>query len=370
MSISVRDVPPETPGAPDFSITNKLADPPVPVAARPAASPRLFGRMWALVVAAPKSATPIDTMPDSQHEDAMGGTIDLSPFHIVFSVETGQFMVPWKLQATVHNVPDDIAKQITDEYTEVTLDAGYQHARYGQIFEGQIVYFEKGKEANSVDTFLRITAATKDIPQNQMIINKRLPAGTTGQDVASALIGAMAPYGVSPGVISAVSAMKDQKSTRERLLYGMPTEILRDLTQTIDGFSFIDSDGKLHILGPGESLPNPAIEVNAHNGMVNVPAQQIGAGLVVQTLMNYEIRPGCLIKLNNADINKVITSQTGVDTAALNEGERAMTTAPIADDGIYTAWSVTHHGDTRGNPWYTEVHTMGIAAQGTQGGIG
>jgi hypothetical protein len=32
----------------------------------------------------------------------------------------------------------------------------------------------------------------------------------------------------------------------------------------------------------------------------------------------------------------------------------------VSADGYYTIWSVRHYGDTRGNPWYSEVITMAV----------
>ncbi len=348
MSVSLRDtaVPPDTPGAPDFSITNVV--PPAPVEKAPAPTPppgKLFGRLWALAVGTPT--------------DAGGGgkAVNLSDFHIEFSVETGMMLVPWKLTATVTNVPDDLAQQITQEFTNVTLMGGYQHARYGQLFAGDVVFFEKGK-LNATDTFLRIHAAVADAGIHQPLLNKRLPPGYTGMDVINAVNSAMGPYGVTLGTITQIDAIQNQKSTRSRTLYGLPPEVMRDLTQAIDGFCFIDADKKLHVLGPGEKLPAKPIEINILNGMVNIPTQQIGAAIHVQCLLNYQITPGCQIKINNDEVNKVIKAQGGDTSPAINQTYPLQMTARIEDDGIYVAWTVTHRGDNRGQSWYTEISTM------------
>ena len=223
--------------------------------------------MWSLIVA---------TAPDDK---GYGDTVSLSEFHVEFEVQTAQMMVPWKLVATIYNVPEELRAKITQEYVEVALFGGYQHARYGQLFDGQITYFEHGK-LNATDTFLRIYASKADIPHNQIIVNKTLPAGTTGRDLVNAVSAIMTPYGVTPGYITALEAMSDQKSARGRTIYGVPSEVLRDLTQTIDGSAFIDQYGKLNVLGPDDHLPGDPIEINVANGMVGIPAQHIGAAIL------------------------------------------------------------------------------------------
>lgn len=340
MSASLRDSSTEV-TLPPVEVVAKR-DPPAPELTPPPG--KLFGRLWALAVGTPT--------------DAGGGgkAINLSDFHIEFSVETGMMLNPWQLTATVTNVPDDLAQQITQEFTNVTLSGGYQHARYGQLFAGDIVFFEKGK-LSATDTFLRIHAACGSQAMLEPLINKRLPPGTTGQDIINAVLSAMGPYGITAGTITQIDAIQTQKSTRSRTLYGLPPEVMRDLTQAIDGFCFIDSNNKLHVLGPGEKLPAKPIEINVLNGMTSIPTQQIGAAIHVQCLLNYQITPGCQIKINNDEVNKVIKAQGGDTSQAINQTYSLQMMAHIESDGIYTAWSVTHHGDNRGQPWYTEITT-------------
>ena len=111
---------------PEVEVTAQR-DPPAPAPAAPVASPTLFGRRWYLSVSG-----------QAKSNGGLADVMNLSDFHIQFQVEQGQMMTPWRMEATIINVPLDLAAQVTAEYTDVTLWAGYQHARYGQLFAGQI----------------------------------------------------------------------------------------------------------------------------------------------------------------------------------------------------------------------------------------
>jgi len=305
---------------------------------------RLFGRMWDLTLSTDQPGVPTAT------------AINLSEFHIQFSVEMMAMQVPWRLTATVINPPDELANQIITQATKVSLYGGYLSAQYGHLFSGTCVYFEKGK-TSPTETFLRIHGSTADVAYTQALINQNLQAGYTAQDVVDAVVGALGPYGVTQGTITALA---QDKSPRGRTLYGMPREILRDLTQTAKATWWLDDGNRLNIMKEGEPLPGAPIQINILNGMTGIPTWELGRGIKVSCLLNYAVQPGRLIQINNEIVNQIsrkLPDDTGGD---ISQTRGVLQTAPQDFNGIYLVWGVNHAGDNRGNEWHTHITTMPV----------
>ena len=406
MSITLFDSPTEI-TMPEVEVTaTRIA--PTPAAA-PTASNKKWLRAWNLSVgtSGPGLSENGQAVIGVSNTDAKtmtqgGSALDLSDFRITFDVEKIASRMPWRMTATVYNVPKELSQRIADQYTNVTLIAGYQlpqpkpdaskplpspsneeianmppaatipqgYKPGGSVlFTGDVVWYERGREGNGVDTFLRIYANSTDVAHNQTMINTTLPAGSTQKDVVKACVDAMAKDDpkIKLGVLTA--GMEDVKAPRARTLYGMPREILRDVAQTVGGFVFISEDGKVNILKTTDDLPAPAgvsdpiIVLNEHTGMIGVPSQNMDGGMSVRMLLNPSVAPFTKVWLNNDEITRKTLSKTQVPGGGgLAPETQAVafqqTMVDAAKDGIYRVWSVKHSGDNRGNPWYTDIITV------------
>ena len=330
-----------------------------------------------------------------------GATLDLSDFRITFQVTQTTGSMPWKLVATVYNVPDELATKIADQFTNVTLTAGYMlpqpkqdsavtitHDAQGlpvgersdtkaatlpqgykpggsMLFSGNVIWFEKGRE-NATDTFMRIYANSFDQQHNWSMVNTYLPAGHTQKEVVQACVDAMAlvpglqGQAVALGVLT--QGMDDTKAPRGRAIYGRPPDVLRDVSQSFGAFFHIDGAGKVNIVKPSDPPRSPVVVVNSQTGMVGIPHLNMDGGVSVRMLLNPSIAPGSLVQINQGDIvQRLLTQGPGGTPPAGIAGEVGK--AEIAStwmkqcDGQYQAWTVEHTGDTRGNPWYTEITT-------------
>ena len=160
------------------------------------------------------------------------------------------------------------------------------------LFSGDVVWFERGREENQTDTFLRIYANSFDIAINQSMVNTTLPAGSTQKDVAQACVDAMnkdeSTLHMALGTLTA--GMEDAKSPRSRTLYGMPKDILRDVAQTVGGHCFIDPKGKVNIVKPDDPpSASPVVVLNSRTGMIGVPHQNIDGSMSARCLLNPSI---------------------------------------------------------------------------------
>jgi hypothetical protein len=267
---------------------------------------------------------------------------------------------------TVFNPPPELINENLSQWSDIAIYGGYQKARYGELFSGKITYFEHGKQS-PLETYLKIHAVMNDETLTIAVVNHALPAGTTGDDIVNAVVAAMAPYGITKGQITEL-AKKMPASPRGRTLFGMPMDILRDLSQTLDARVFIDT-GKLHMLGPGEQITGDEIELNIGNGLINFPSQEMNGGLKLQCLLHYQVRPGRVIKINNKDFNTPVRQITKVNNLLADQGLEASKDA-IQADGKYAVHTVRHHGDNRGQTWYTDITTNPIIQPGLSIGGG
>ncbi len=282
------------------------------------------------------------------------GTFDVSALRGRFNVRYATVQTPNAAEIIVTNLKEETAQKIRKEGTRVTLTAGYQDG-HAIIFKGEIIQKRVGRE-NPVDTYLAIVAQDGDRAYNFATVSKTLAAGSTFKDQVDVAVEAMKPYGVTLGYISDLG---DRKMPRARTLFGMARDVLRDVAVST-GASWTVESGKLDIVKNRETKPGDVIVLNSQTGMIGRPVQTFD-GVIARMLLNTTVKPNRLIKIDEASIDAATFSPNY--TGAL--GNEILKTG-IAADGLYKIIAVEHHGDTRGNPWYTEVVCHRADGQGIQ----
>jgi hypothetical protein len=176
--------------------------------------------------------------------------------------------------------------------------------------------------------------------------------------------------GVKPGYMTDYQL---EKATRATTVNGMARDALRDIARTLGADIFMGDDGKLVILGTNDILRGTTFKLNSQSGLIDVPTMTMKQGVQIKSLLNPMFRPGGTVYVDERDVNKISgfgqaqadktasdnqsspNLQPG-DTGATPEQEMGIVlTAATAADGYYKIISVTHRGDTRGNPWYSEL---------------
>src|SRR5271157_4455497 len=79
--------------------------------------------------------------------------VDLSDCRIKFHVRQVDYETPNNVEIRIYNLSPDQVANITQNMTQVYLQAGYRQGAFGNIFTGQIKQFRKGKE-DAVTTYL------------------------------------------------------------------------------------------------------------------------------------------------------------------------------------------------------------------------
>jgi hypothetical protein len=205
--------------------------------------------------------------------------LDVSKLRITFEVKKTENETPNQAQIRIYNLAQEIENKIINEYTRITLQAGYQD-HYGVIFDGEITQAKRGHDG--VDTYLEINASDGDQAYSAMI-NVTLSAGSSQSDHINAVANAM---GIGTGHIETAG----QKLPRGKVMYGHARDVLRTSAYS-NGQNWSIQDGQLHILGQYSLLPNQAVVLNSKTGLIG-GAEQSTNGINARALLNPMLKIG------------------------------------------------------------------------------
>ncbi|MCT9071194.1 phage protein [Cupriavidus gilardii] len=274
-----------------------------------------------------------------------GDAIDLSELRFRFDVRRGDLQTPNSARIRVYNVSKQTAQRIEREFTRVVLQAGYP-GNYGIIFDGTVKQVRRGRESQT-DTYLDITAADGDSAYNFAVVNTTLAAGSTAADHVAAACTAMNPYGVSQGYLP---ELPKNPLPRGKVMFGMAREFMRWTARTCQTVWSIQ-DGKVVMVPETSYMPGEIPVITSETGMVGLP-EQTQNGITIKMLLNPSVKIGRLIQIDNASVQRY---EYSLNVGQQAQNERIEEQAKLQDDGYYYVMIAEHHGDTRGNEYYTDV---------------
>lgn len=294
---------------------------------------------------------------------APGSTaLDFSDFHFKFNIRKGDLQTPNSIDVRIYNLstgtngtsPAGTANRLlagqagpggSSEFTTLSLQAGYEGS-FGLIFIGNIMQVRLGRESQA-DTYADVRAADGDEAYNFAVISKSLVAGSKTVNAINAVAESMdLPVGFTSPVEN------DPNYPRGRVLFGMARDQMRKISKTA-GANWSIQDGKLQMVSLTGFVTQDVTVINSASGMIGWP-EQTPNGIRVRTLLNPNIKSGSIIQINNASI---LDYQLPLGISSLV----ANSLIPRKDwDGYYVVWFVEHHGDTRGQEWYTDIICLGV----------
>lgn len=285
--------------------------------------------------------------------------LDLSQFRFTFSTRVADEQAPNTLYVRVYNLADNTAKTIQSEFTTITLQAGYENGNYGVIFQGTIKQFATSRERN-VDSYLDIWAADSDEFYNFAVISLSLAAGQTPQQVINAIQSAPSVNGVAnlpfasdaTGLIAGANAGTSQALSRGKVMFGMTRDYARDWANKY-GYQWSMQNGQFVVVPITGYRPGEAVVLSSTTGLIGVP-EATNDGVKVRALLNPLIRIGCLIQIQQSDINQITMQQWGQQYKSL-----ALATVTTAQ-GFYRVLVAEFEGDTRGNPWHVDLTCLAV----------
>ena len=285
--------------------------------------------------------------------NSLGSTADLSKMHITFEISAADVDRPPVAVIKIFNLSDETSNLIEKEFTAVILQAGYENANYGVIFQGSISMIKRGAD-DAITSYLIVYAADGDLAYNFAVVNASLAAQqTSNANVLAAINASIKANGVGQGVVQLPAT--GGILPRGKVLFGMARSQLNQLTASTYTSWFI-SQGQLNVITHNGYLPGEAVQLTAKTGMIGIP-EATQDGIKVRCLINPAIRVGGLVQLDNASINQ---------TTVKREGYPAYTDlnffATTRNDGLCRVFVIETTGDTRGTPWYHDLVLLNMDA--------
>ncbi len=284
--------------------------------------------------------------------------LDLSELHIIFSVHQNDFESPNHAEIKVYNLSRDTLKRIQSwgEHAAVYLEAGYIGNNTGEtIFKGTVSQMRVGREGNT-DTFAEMLCMDGDwVNDNSLMVSTSVAAGATQDQVLEKV---RQEVGSQMAIASKPDPSKGKYWTtaalRGKVLWGMPRILIRNIAQTV-GHRWSIQNGEVQFIDQYGYLPGEGVVLNPSTGLIGTPTQT-NEGIAMRSLLNPKIRIGTLVKLKNSLINKTIVDSM----TAYDKFSGLVNVAPLSPDAVYCVLIAEHHGDTRGQEWYTDITAMAV----------
>lgn len=296
-----------------------------------------------------------------------GHALDMSELHVQFSIKQWETMSPNTLDARIYNVSLGRSLRIgpDNEFKRVVVQAGYSTGAVATIFDGSVVQMRRGR-ATPVDTYIDVTAADADLAHNYAVVNQTLAAGATPDDLHKCLLNSMAgePYNITAGY---TDALPGPALPRGRAIYGMTRDHLRDLADNTDCVWNM-RDGRLNMVSHKGYMPGETIVLTSATGLIGLP-QQTQDGIMIRSLLDSRLKVNNQVQINNESIQ-----QARIDPTFLKGGGNPIQSGVTIDgvfkpgtlpeinkaDGVYRVLALDHSGDTRGQPWYTDMTCISV----------
>lgn len=277
--------------------------------------------------------------------------LDLSNLRCTFYISRGDRQTPNSADVRIYNVKDETANRLTQEFTRVVIQAGYD-GNFGLLFDGTIKQARRGR-LDAKDDYVDIVAADGDQAYNFSTIALSLAAGATPDDHVQAFVQAMATQGISQGYTPELSK---NGSVRGRVFYGMTRDELREWAEVQDALWSIQ-DGRLTLIPKTSYVPGDTPLISPSTGLIGVP-EQTANGIEMRVLLNPSIKIGQRVKLDST-INPF---RFGLDRGSQKTNFRLEQNIKTNADGFYYVMIADHTGDTRGEPWYTDLVCLAVDA--------
>jgi len=285
-----------------------------------------------------------------------GTGLDFSKFRVVFNIMRGDNQTPNSADIRIYNVSQATVIKVLSEFTQVSLSAGYVNANYGLLFQGYVKQYRVGR-VDQKDSYIDITAADGDQAYNFAPVFLSLKSGTTQGGIAEALKSALAAKGIATEY-GYIPPLPTNPIIRGKVMFGMARDETRTFAHTND-IKWSIQDGALTFIPTTSYIPATVVTLSPSTGLIGVP-EQTQQGINIRSLINVNLKIGQLVRLVSSDINQL---RLGLDkeSQAVTNPSIALQASP-SSNGLYYIMVANHSGDTRGNPWYTDMVCLAVDA--------
>lgn len=278
--------------------------------------------------------------------------LDLSAFRIRFDTTDADEESPNSAIIKVFNLSKNTINQIKGEFSEVVLQAGYEQGNYGVIFRGTIKQLRIGRESPT-DTFLEILAADGDVFYTSGIVSASLAKGATPVDTINALTKEQQGIANKANLDSLKTDKQHTPNIRGQVLFGMARARFRNVAKSLDA-SWSIQDGVVTMLDNTGYAEDEVVVVTRNTGLIGIPEQTDG-GIKFRCLLNSRLRIGGRVQIDNEAVTQLMMQDPNAPPVQYNSYAGIQYNAMLNNDGIYRMLVIEHHGDSRGNDWYSDI---------------
>lgn len=234
----------------------------------------------------------------------------------------------------IYNLDEDTLALLDKEYIAADFWAGYENLSIKRLFAGEVVEVSTRKQGADVVTQIRLGAGYSQITQG--VLSQLVSPGRTVKEVYEELRknvkginrGVYNGANLNNPVIDGYPIYGNAKSELNKLSQATQTQwqIDGDVLYVSDaGMGWMKDKGQAIVISPDSGLIDLAYKVAAEGYKKKMDPSKV-AGIQFQSLINSDLIPGCIIKLEQDD---------------------------KALDGYYVVNSSRFTGDFRGNAWCT-----------------
>lgn len=264
-----------------------------------------------------------------------GKSLDVSELRCKFSITKDMTSLAAN-QSTVmiYNLNPDDENLLIKEGQRIIIEAGYEGSQYGMIFCGNIIQPLRSKE-NGVDYCLTLVSMDADRYATYGLIGVSLTAQQTARDAVDAVL-TKSSQQIGRGFLTQTGI----RYPRGKVMFGMSRDYLSQIAKSENSAFYIE-DGQVNIVSPPDVGKGEILSFNPQTGLINSPVQN-NMGIQCSVLLNPQLKLNSLFHVDNTKIQNM--------QYTMGEAVRS-----LDKEGIYRVIKLTHHGDTRGNEWYTDV---------------
>lgn len=286
-----------------------------------------------------------------------GKGIDLSSLRITFNVLAAAVESPNNAWVRVWNPSEETVSRCREEFKRVMLGAGFENGSFGTIFDGTIRQFGWGRESQT-DTYLDVFSSDADLAYAYATLNQTLSGGVSQKQVRQAIAAGM-NIPLNDTTVDESLAETGGVLPRGKVLFGLARNFARTAANTVDSAWYV-RDGQLTFCPFKSYLPGEPIIVNMASGQIGIP-EQTNQGIKVRVLLNPRINVGQRVILNNKSIaQRAFTDKNFPVPAGQYTGFQRLAKVSGRADGTYQVQVIEHHGDTRGQEWYSDLTLLAI----------
>jgi len=263
-----------------------------------------------------------------------GVSVSSYDLRVQFEVTKDLFGYPNLAQIAIFNLSRDRVTQISEEFTEVSIVAGYENTAEF-LFIGEIRNIVSRRDG--IDTITEIFAGDGDQVSKDTFFSKTFAPGT---DVKQIVLEIANGFGIPKAKLDGLA--EKGSSLNGFSFSGRAKDLLDKLSDTYN-FYWSVQDGQFTTQDrDGADTDNEVIRITRSTGMIGSPAvTELGAD--VRTLLNPKLQPYRVIQIETPD----------VDIQVNNLFFRRK--LPTLGTGLFRVNKVVHTGDTRGNNWTSSI---------------